>query len=448
MNLSINNAIELKDYKKKGLLINQEEASYQKLNNSGLYISNLIFKNPNINMEEIINKTGEFYDIPRHLIETDVQSFVTNLIKKGYFLQNEKEVESIHKEANESNCTSNGVWIKLTNRCNLRCKYCYASSGESIEDEITLEEIVSILEILKGEKYQSITLTGGETLLRKDILEIVKKCSEYGRVQLLTNGTLGDKELYQELLRYLVRIQISMDSEDGTYHNQNRGEGAYESTVKRIAYIQEINPEKLSIAMTPTPEYKGDIVKIIKFCIDNYINSLHINCFVPYGRGKDSYENDFNMKDYFAWVDQGYAFLYEYYQETIKKNIPFNFDFDVARDLRMSVYTKGRKQSCGLNKNHISIDSNGDVYLCASLHVSEFRLGSIKEDRIDQIIIKAQNKYGDFSVENLHGCKKCEIKYFCGGGCRAKALHDNNDIYGKEHTCDIYKERVYDLMLK
>lgn len=411
MNLTINKSIKLKDYKKKGLLIDIEKASFQKLNSSGLYISSLILKKPSISLQEVVNNVSSFYDIPIHLIQEDIKTFIVDLVDKGYFRTDTLKPEIELKNEDESENLTN-IWLKLTNRCNLKCKYCYANSGENADDEITLEEIVNVIETVGAKNINRIVLTGGEPLLRKDILEIVKKCSEYGKVQLLTNGTLGDAELYRELLKNILNIQISLDSVDSTYNNLNRGERAYERAIEKISLIKQISPEKLSIATTPTPEYKGDIVKIIDFCIDNSISSLHINRFVPYGRAKNSFENEFSIKDYFTWVDQGYEYLYSHYIENARRNITFEFELDVAGDLRNTVYTRGCKKSCGLNKNIISVDYNGDIYLCASLHIDEFKLGNIRENCIDEILINSQNKYGNITVDHLSGCKNVILSIF------------------------------------
>ena len=109
---------------------------------------------------------------------------------------------------------------------------------------------------------------------------------------------------------------------------------------------------------------------------------------------------------------------------------------------------KGRKTSCGVNCNQISIDSNGNVYLCPSLHIEEFELGNIRTDNITEIMEKSKQKYGEIDVEMLSKCKNCEIKYYCGGGCRAIAFNETGDLYGQERNCDNYRNRVFDLMLQ
>lgn len=67
---------------------------------------------------------------------------------------------------------------------------------------------------------------------------------------------------------------------------------------------------------------------------------------------------------------------------------------------------------------------------------------------ITEIMEKSKQKYGEIDVEMLSKCKNCEIKYYCGGGCRAIAFNETGDLYGQERNCDNYRNRVFDLMLQ
>ncbi len=83
---------------------------------------------------------------------------------------------------------------EVTNQCNLRCKICYNASGEKFDDEITPFEVADVVEKIAACKPLFINLGGGETLLRPDIENIVKKLIDKGiDVSLVTNGTVSVK---------------------------------------------------------------------------------------------------------------------------------------------------------------------------------------------------------------------------------------------------------------
>ena len=140
MKISLNKNVIIKDYETKGLLIDVERADYRKVNSSGLTISKFLNKYGEISVEELLLKLSDLYELPEEVFGEEVQQFLDDMIEKGFFV---KDGDYSRIETEETIChqTSNGIWIKVTNRCNLRCSYCYADSGEGEANELTIEEI-------------------------------------------------------------------------------------------------------------------------------------------------------------------------------------------------------------------------------------------------------------------------------------------------------------------
>lgn len=102
--------------------------------------------------------------------------------------------------------------ISLNSACNLRCMYCHRE-GECIpEDPMPVSDIREILTIAKRLGIRSVKFTGGEPLLRKDILDIIRAVPEGIESSMTTNGTLLGP-LADDLKKAgLARINISLDS--------------------------------------------------------------------------------------------------------------------------------------------------------------------------------------------------------------------------------------------
>jgi cyclic pyranopterin phosphate synthase len=112
----------------------------------------------------------------------------------------------------------NYLRISVTDRCNLRCRYCMPEEGISLysHDEIlTYEEILRIVRVFAQEGISKVRLTGGEPLVRKGIVEFISRLSKIEEIRdlsLTTNGILL-KELARELKNAgLKRVNISLDS--------------------------------------------------------------------------------------------------------------------------------------------------------------------------------------------------------------------------------------------
>jgi len=106
--------------------------------------------------------------------------------------------------------------ISLTDRCNLRCFYCMPEDGIELTEKsgiMTLEEIISIAGTFRKLGVDTIRLTGGEPLIRKDAGYLIRELAKLGvTLKLTTNGIVIDKyfDLFQEV--GLQNINISLDT--------------------------------------------------------------------------------------------------------------------------------------------------------------------------------------------------------------------------------------------
>ncbi len=113
------------------------------------------------------------------------------------------------------------VRIAVTSLCNLRCSYCMREEHEEKGDEESIlkkQEISAIIEVLAGLGVTKIRFTGGEPLLRRDIVELVRQAkTQTGikTVSLTTNGVLLDRFLPALIDAGLDALNFSIDTLDG-----------------------------------------------------------------------------------------------------------------------------------------------------------------------------------------------------------------------------------------
>lgn len=147
------------------------------------------------------------------------------------------------------------VHIRVTDNCNLHCSYCFANYPERGYNDPTTEQLKTLLKELKDAGTRRITITGGEPLIRKDILEIVKYANELGlMVSLTTNGLLIKKN--KEILPYLDQLTISID-DNKEAHEKYRGKGVWDKLIENIAFAKENNAKvQLQCTITDLTDYK------------------------------------------------------------------------------------------------------------------------------------------------------------------------------------------------
>ena len=120
--------------------------------------------------------------------------------------------------------------ISVTDRCNLRCKYCMPACGVANKlhsDLLSFEEIAKIVKIGVSLGVDKIRLTGGEPLVRKDIVELVKILANIeglNDISMTTNGVLLKNYASQLKKAGLKRLNISLDTlQEEKYRDITRG---------------------------------------------------------------------------------------------------------------------------------------------------------------------------------------------------------------------------------
>lgn len=124
------------------------------------------------------------------------------------------------------------VGLNVTNRCNLKCTYCYGGYSSRVDRDFTKEELFDLIEELAGMGTRLIHLGGGEPLIRADIGEIIDKIKSKNILCFMnTNGLLIPDKI--EEIRKLDALTISIDGDEYT-NDSTRGSGTFKKIMKAI----------------------------------------------------------------------------------------------------------------------------------------------------------------------------------------------------------------------
>ncbi len=146
-----------------------------------------------------------------------------------------------------------GLRISVTEDCNLNCFYCHREGCPASSREMTAEEMGKIVELATEFGVQKIKLTGGEPLLRDDIVEIVTAvtASKVKEVSMTTNGALL-AGLARELAEAgLNRVNISLDTLDPDKFSKITGNGSLRDVLAGVEAALEagLKPVKLNMVL-------------------------------------------------------------------------------------------------------------------------------------------------------------------------------------------------------
>ena len=262
------------------------------------------------------------------------------------------------------------VVICVTNRCNLRCAYCYEEVYDRQEGEFTKEAIFSLIDQLTDMGTRYVSINGGEALLRGDFKDIVDKVKSNGLLcHLSTNGTLVSKHL--ETLREVDSIAISIDG-DQLSNDRNRGEGSYNKIIEGMKSLKQAGI-KFHTHTVITKNNKGAIEEILDMAQQYNFQAQFSPLRIEDSLDKSLGLNDTEMKEVVERLlkykkggrpvffsakayDNFLKWPYPYHQLTISKDVPAGY-----HPIR-----------CNMKRFACHIEANGLVYPCIVL-VNRFK---------------------------------------------------------------------------
>ena len=331
---------------------------------------------------------------------------------------------------------------ELTKACNLVCKHCRAEAiNKPLSDELTTQEGKAILDDIVSFSKPIIILTGGEPLMREDILDLAAYGTERGlRMVLATNGTLLDDNWVKELKKVgIKRVSVSIDGASAESHDNFRGvSGAFDKTLEGIEALKRGGLD-FQINTTVTKTNLKEISDIQKLAIKLGAIAHHIFLFVPMGRGKDIKEEVITPKEYeeiLSWlaeqrkraIIQVKATCAPQYYRILRQKAKEWGEKVTFETYGLDAMTRG----CLAGMGFCFISSTGKVQTCGYLdiecgHIRKEPLSKIWKNSLIFIKLRDKSQYKG-------KCGRCEYWQVCGG-CRARAYALTGDYLSEEPMC-------------
>jgi len=177
----------------------------------------------------------------------------------------------------------NYLRISVTDRCNLRCRYCMPEEGIKLlshEDILTFDEIIGFTGLAVEKGIDKVRITGGEPLVRKGIVTLVGMIAEIPGItdlSMTTNGTL--LEIFAADLKKagLQRVNISLDTVDPEKYAWITRRGNLNDVIRGIEAAQKagLSPIKIN-CVTGESSSEEDVKGVAEFCSKNRLELRYI----------------------------------------------------------------------------------------------------------------------------------------------------------------------------
>lgn len=163
-----------------------------------------------------------------------------------------------------------GVRVSLTDRCNFDCVYCHNEGlgdtrgpMEPADDEMSTDDVVRFLEVVREFGVEKVKFTGGEPMLRQDLEEIIRRTPDGMETSLTTNGTFLPGRAEELRTAGLDRVNVSQDALDREAFAEITESGAYERVLEGVeaALDAGLDPVKLNmVVFDATAEFIPEMV--------------------------------------------------------------------------------------------------------------------------------------------------------------------------------------------
>jgi radical SAM protein with 4Fe4S-binding SPASM domain len=335
----------------------------------------------------------------------------------------------------------------LTYRCNLACEHCYLDAGarpqvasESFADrtELGTADCLRIVDEIASFAPDALTiLTGGEPLLRRDILEIVRHAHDSGLwVVVGTNGVKVTAHLAAVLRDAGVRgMSLSLDALDPARHDAfRRVRGAWHNTVEGAKILAAAALP--FIVQTTVGRHNVDELEALAAFARTELRAKVWNLYflVPTGRGE--FVSDITPEEYdrvlaaLSRIQRAHAPAMVVNAKCAPHHVRLLLHDDPGS--RFARTYAGGAGGCPAGTHYMGIRPNGDVTPCPYLPVfgANLRRTSLADAWSGSepfVRIRERGALGG-------RCGPCELSSVCGG-CRARAFGTTGDYMAEDPLC-------------
>ncbi len=344
------------------------------------------------------------------------------------------------------------ICLHVAHDCNLRCRYCFASTGDFKQGrslmsfETAKRAIDFLIEKSHSRRNLEVDFFGGEPLLN---FEVVKNTIEYARKKekqfnknfrftITTNGVLLNSENIKYINDNMNNVVLSLDGRknvnDNMRFNLNR-QGSYDLIINNIKELVEKRKGKDYFVRGTFTKYNLDFSEDFFSLYENGFKNISIEPVVC------EQNQDYAIsKEYLPIIFEEYEKIANFIIKENEQGKDLNF-FHFNIDLNQGPCIIKRIRGCGSGCEYLAISPQGNLYPCHQfVGESCWNMGNLFENNFNE---ELKNKFLKTNLLFKKECEKCWAKYYCSGGCNANNYKFSKNLLKPYYLyCEMEKKRV------
>lgn len=395
----------------------------------------------------VVNKLSKFYQ------EDDINSCYNEIAElyNQNILFTDDEYEKFAKYTVAAPVKA--MCLHISHDCNLRCEYCFASTGDFgkgrklMSFETGKKAIDFLLE--KSEDRQTLELDffGGEPLMNFDVVKQIveyarSKEKEYNkkfRFTITTNGMLLDDDKIEFINKEMSNVVLSIDGRkeiNDKVRKRVDGTGCYDTILPKFKNLVAKRGDKDYYVRGTFTKYNLDFSDDVFSLYNEGFDQISVEPVVcepekPYALTEKELSDIFNEYERLAT---------RIIENEKKGNKKFNF-FHFMIDLDQGPCAIKRLRGCGCGNEYVAITPDGDIYPCHQfVGHEEYKMGNLNDGTFD---LDMKNEFANSHIYTKPECKNCWAKFYCSGGCNANNYIYSGDIHNAhKFSCQLEKKRL------
>ncbi len=333
------------------------------------------------------------------------------------------------------------LYFEATRLCNLQCSVCMSGSNDAARvraarrQELSYDEIRELV-LIPGKRVglRAVGWSGGEFLLRKDAMRLLRLATELGyQCKICTNGEVITREILQgikDATNGKVTLALGLNSIDE--HNEMSRDAKPDRTLEVLSLCEEMKVDRhviITIGKYNTESFERTVDYLVKRRI-SYTRSP----YVARGSGCSLFNelafDNKDMRERFHPVLRRYVNGYVSYT-------PFFLSPELHKEISGGVCNGTVPHNppigCWVG-TWLALNAEGDVSVCPVL-LDGLKAGNVREKPLDRLVAESELFATLLDRSKLKGrCGNCRYQYTCGG-CRAMAFYHTGDYMEEDPTC-------------